>query len=173
MSNLMKIGELAQQTGLSIRTLHYYDEIGLLSPSHRNEIGHRRYSAQDIIRLQQIISLRQLGFSLKEIHECLERPEFSLPKVIDLHRARLQEQMTVSHTVLERLNAIAHELQITQSVAVEHLIETLETITMSEQYFTPQQQAVLDARFQARESEWQEMLTLARAEMSSVRFSAF
>ena len=51
MSNLMKIGELAKQTGLSIRTLHYYDEIGLLSPSHRTEVGYRLYRNQDIIRL--------------------------------------------------------------------------------------------------------------------------
>ncbi|MDJ0742444.1 MAG: MerR family DNA-binding transcriptional regulator [Xenococcaceae cyanobacterium MO_167.B27] len=49
MSNLMKIGELAKQTGISIRTLHYYDEIGLLSPSHRTSVGHRLYSDQDII----------------------------------------------------------------------------------------------------------------------------
>ena len=59
MAEAMKIGELAKQTGLSIRTLHYYDEIGLLCPSHRYDIGHRLYSDEDIIRLQQILSLRQ------------------------------------------------------------------------------------------------------------------
>ncbi|HHP7244688.1 MAG TPA: MerR family DNA-binding transcriptional regulator [Elainellaceae cyanobacterium] len=64
MSNLMKIGDLTKQTGLSIRTLHYDDEIGLLSPSHRTDVGHRLYSDPDIIRLQQILSLRQLGFML-------------------------------------------------------------------------------------------------------------
>ncbi|MDJ0532850.1 MAG: MerR family transcriptional regulator [Xenococcaceae cyanobacterium MO_207.B15] len=61
----MKIGELAKQTGISIRTLHYYDAIGLLSPSHRTSVGYRLYNNQDIIRLQQIVSLRQLRFSLK------------------------------------------------------------------------------------------------------------
>ena len=54
MSSLLKIGELAKQTGLSIRTLHHYDEIGLLVPSHRTEADHRLYSNEDIIRLQQI-----------------------------------------------------------------------------------------------------------------------
>ncbi|MGB3312123.1 MAG: MerR family transcriptional regulator [Nodosilinea sp.] len=82
MSNLLKIGELAKQTGLSIRTLHCYDEIGLLVPTHRTEADHRLYSDQDIIRLQQILSLRQLGFSLSEIQGCLESPEFSLPQVM-------------------------------------------------------------------------------------------
>ncbi|MBF2016646.1 MAG: MerR family transcriptional regulator [Rivularia sp. T60_A2020_040] len=59
----MKIGKLAKQTGISVRTLHYYDEIGLLSPSGRTEADYRLYAEADIVRLQQIISLRQLGFS--------------------------------------------------------------------------------------------------------------
>ena len=166
MSSSMKIGELAKQTGLSVRTLHYYDEIELLTPSHRTEIGHRLYSDQDIIRLQQIISLRQLGFSLKEIRECLEKPDFSLPQVINLHRARLREQMALSRTLIERLNAIARELETTQSVAVENLIQAMETITMSEHYYTPEQQAVLDARFREGEAEWQELLTQVQIEMN-------
>ena len=165
MSSLMKIGELAKQTGLSIRTLHYYDEIELLSPSHRTDVGHRLYSEQDIIRLQRILSLRQLGFSLSEVRECLASPDYALPQVIDLHCARIREQMAVSRTLLKRLSAIANELQTTQSVAVENLIEAMETITMSEHYFTPEQQAVLDARFQDREAEWQDMMNLARSEM--------
>ena len=163
----MKIGELAKQTGLSIRTLHYYDEIGLLSPSHRTEIGHRLYGDEDIIRLQQIISLRQLGFSLKEIRECLENPDFSLPQVIDLHRARLQEQMALSSTLLDRLNGIARELKTTQSIAVETLIKAMENITMSEQYFTPDQQAVLEARFREGETDWQDFLRQVQIEMDN------
>ena len=112
MSNCLKIGELAKQTGLSIRTLHYYDEVGLLVPSHRSEADHRLYSDQDIIRLQQILSLRQLGFSLSEIQDCLERPEFSLPQVIDLHRSRLRDQIALSQTLLTRLNGLARELDV-------------------------------------------------------------
>lgn len=165
MSGFMKIGELAKQTGLSIRTLHYYDEVGLLSPSHRTEVGHRQYSARDIIRLQQILSLRQLGFSLKEIRECLESPDFSLPQVIDLHRARLREQMALSSILLERLNAIAQELEINQSVSIENLIEAMETISMSGQYFTAEQQATLEARFDEHETEWQDLLSQVRTEM--------
>ena len=165
MSSRMKIGELAKQTGLSVRTLHHYDEIGLLSSSHRTEAGHRLYGDQDIVRLQQILSLRQLGFSLSEIRECLASPDYALPQVIDLHLARLQEQMALSRTLHTRLSAIANQLQTTQSVAVENLIEAMETLTMTEQYFTSEQQAVLDARFQERATEWQEMLNLARSEM--------
>ncbi len=162
----MKIGELAKKTGLSIRTLHYYDEIGLLSPSHRTEVGYRLYSNRDIIRLQQILSLRQLKFSLQEISECLENPAFSLQKTINLHRARVQEQIGLSHTLLKRLNAIARELEATKSVAVENLIETMETITMSEKYFTSEQEAILERRFREVEAEWQELMTKTRTAMS-------
>ena len=95
MPKLLQIGELGKQTGLSIRTLRYYDEIGLLMPSHRTEAEYRLYSEADIARLQQILSLRQLGFALKEIRQCLENPDFSLGNVINLHLARLQEQMAV------------------------------------------------------------------------------
>ncbi len=162
----MKIGELAKQTGISIRTLHYYDEIGLLSPSHRTEVGHRLYRDKDIIRLQQIVSLRQLRFSLKEIRECLENPAFSLQQAIDLHQNRIREQIVSSYTLLGRLNLIASELQTTQSVAVENLIQAMEIITMSEQYFTPEQQEALESRFREVEAQWQELLTQIRAEMS-------
>ncbi|MBE9041525.1 MerR family transcriptional regulator [Oscillatoriales cyanobacterium LEGE 11467] len=165
MSNLMRIGELAQQTGLSIRTLHYYDEINLLSPQHRTSAGHRLYGEAEIARLQQILSLRQLGFSLDEIRECLESPEFSLPKVIDLHRHRLREQMALSRTLLDRLNGIATELETSQSVAVERLIQTMETISMTQQYFTPEQEKVVEARFREEEGKWQDLLDRARSEM--------
>ncbi|MBV9387634.1 MAG: MerR family transcriptional regulator, partial [Chroococcidiopsidaceae cyanobacterium CP_BM_ER_R8_30] len=126
MSTKIKIGELAKQTGISIRTLHYYDEIGLLSPSHRTESGHRLYVEQDIIRLQQVMSLRQLGFSLKEIRECLENvTAFSLQQVINLHQTRLREQIARLNTLIGRLNAITRELQTTQSVSVAHLIQAM------------------------------------------------
>ena len=75
-STAMKVGELARKTGVSVRTLHYYNEIGLLSPSLRTEAGHRLYAAGDIVRLQQVRSLRQPGFSLEEIRGRLEHPDF-------------------------------------------------------------------------------------------------
>ncbi|MBE9137296.1 MerR family transcriptional regulator [Nodosilinea sp. LEGE 07088] len=169
MSNLLQIGELAKQTGLSIRTLRYYDEIGLLVPSYRTEAEYRLYSEADIARLQQILSLRQLGFALKEIRECLENPEFSLPQVIDLHLARLQEQMAVSRSLFTQLSQIAQQLQISQTVAVEDLITTMETITMTQQYLTQEQHDLLEARLQQGEAEWQQFLTQARSHLAEGR----
>ena len=85
----LKVGELARRTGLTVRTLHHYDEIGLLRPSLHTDSGHRLYTAADIARLQQVLSLRQLGLSLEEVRDCLDRPGFSPLEVIDLHLARL------------------------------------------------------------------------------------
>ena len=63
----LRVGELARRTGLTIRALHHYDEIGLVRPSRHSEAGYRLYTSADIARLQQVVSLRQLGFSLEEI----------------------------------------------------------------------------------------------------------
>ena len=165
MAQAMKIGKLAKQTGLSVRTLHYYDEIGLLSPSRRTDSEHRLYERQDIVRLQQILSLRQLGLSLKEIRDCLEQPDYSLLQTIELHRSKLREQLSLSQKLLSRLDFIAKELESDQTVAVENLIQTMEAITMTTQYFTPKQQEVLDVRLQAGETEWQSVLQQIRVEM--------
>jgi DNA-binding transcriptional MerR regulator len=62
-----KIGELARRTGLTVRTLHHYDEIGLLSPAERSDGGHRVYDEADVQRLYRIVSLRSLGFPLDAI----------------------------------------------------------------------------------------------------------
>ncbi len=85
----LKVGELAKRTGLTVRTLHHYDEIGLLKPSLRTEAGHRLYDADDVARLQKIVLLRQLGFSLEEVQACLDRPGFSPLEVLGLHLTRL------------------------------------------------------------------------------------
>jgi DNA-binding transcriptional MerR regulator len=69
----LKVGELAKRTGLTVRTLHHYDEIGLLKPSLHTEAGYRLYTRGDVARLQQVLSLRQLGFALEEIRDCLDR----------------------------------------------------------------------------------------------------
>lgn len=60
----LKVGELSQRTGLTIRTLHHYDAIGLLKPSIHTGTGYRLYTPSDVGRLQQVLSLRQFGFSV-------------------------------------------------------------------------------------------------------------
>src|SRR5258708_33548659 len=106
----LKVGELARRTGLTVRTLHHYDEIGLVRPSLHTEAGHRLYTSDDIARLQQVRSLRELGFSLEEIGNCLSQSEFSPLEVINLHLDRLAKQIELQQKLRERLESISAHL---------------------------------------------------------------
>lgn len=167
----MKVGELAKETGISVRTLHYYDEIGLLSPSGRTESDYRLYSQADIIRLQQIISLRQLGFSLMEIKACLQQSNYTLQHTIQLHITQLREQIELSQKLLHRLEMLATNSQ--SSLDIDTLIQTIEAMTMFEKYYTPEQLETLkqrqdslgEERIQQVENEWERLIAQARLEM--------
>src|SRR5947209_1613797 len=135
----LKVGELARRTGLTVRTLHHYDEIGLLRPSLHTESGHRLYTAGDVARLQQVLSLRQLGFSLEEVRGCLDRPGFSPLEVLRLHVARLREQIGLQQKLCERLEALAGSFRAAGEVPAEQFIRTIEVMTMTEKYYTPGQ----------------------------------
>ena len=171
--NALKVGQLAQQTGLSVRTLHYYDQIGLLSPSQRTQAEHRLYTAADVAKLQQIMSLRQLGFSLDEIRDCLNNPSFSFQRVVQLHIARLREQIELSQTLLQRLEAIASQAIAPSST--EELIQTIEAMTMLEKYYSPEQLQTLqqrrnqlgEAEIKTAEAEWRTLIAQAQAAMEN------
>ena len=98
----MKVGTLARKTGLTIRTLHDYEEVGLLVPAQRTDAGHRLYGADEVVRLQKVVLLRQLGFSLEEIRACLDQPDYSLYRVIQLHRVRLKQQIDLQQQIYRR-----------------------------------------------------------------------
>jgi DNA-binding transcriptional MerR regulator len=173
----LMVGELARRTGLTIRTLHHYDAIGLLKPSLYSEAGYRLYTAGDVARLQQVLSLRQLGFTLEEIRDCLDHPGFSPLKVIDLHVARLREQLEIQRRLCARLETIAFHLRAAGEVSADEFLHTIEEMTMLEQiaekYFTPEQlQFIQERRQQAgmktlerMQEDWAELIALIRAEM--------
>ena len=171
----LKVGELASQTGVSVRTLHYYDEIGLLSPSRRTETSYRLYGEEDVIRLQQIVSLRQIGFSLTQIRQCLEQSQFSPHQIVQLQLARLKEQMTLQQQLHTRLEAIAKRLQSMEAISIQEFIQLIEVTTMIEKYYTPEQQAYLNARqerlgadrIRQAEAEWQTLIEQARNAMTN------
>ncbi len=168
----MKVGELAKRTGVSVRTLHHYDEIGLLSPSRRTEAGHRLYADGEIVRLQQIVSLRQLGFSLEEIRECLARPAFSPQRVIDLHLERLREQIEAQLRLCERLEALGAHVRSTENLSVDEFLYTIEEMIRMEKYYTPEQREELrkrreqlgEERIPQVEAEWPALIEQVRAE---------
>lgn len=83
------VKEVSNLTGISVRTLHYYDEIGLLKPTKTTSAGYRLYGGDALGRLQQILFFRELGFPLKEIRRILENPSFDPREALQNHRKLL------------------------------------------------------------------------------------
>ncbi|HWN43820.1 MAG TPA: MerR family transcriptional regulator [Thermoanaerobaculia bacterium] len=175
---LWKVGELAKQTGLTVRALHHYDEIGLLTPSRRSASGYRLYGGDDIARLLQILSLRQLGFSLDEIRDSLAKPGLSLPRVLELHIARLRDGIELQSKLCSRLEAVAERLRSPEAVSVEEFLETMEAMmdakAMFEKYYTQEQLQQLEERrkmlgeehIRQVEQEWPRLIAQVREEMA-------
>ena len=169
----IRVGRLAEQTGLSIRTLHWYDEIGLLKPSERTEAGHRIYSREDVARLQQILSLRDLGFALEEIAECLDDPAFDHYTIVRMHRIRLQRDLEKTRNLCGRLVRLEGYLQKGEEISSEEFIKAIEGITMIEKYYTRDQQEYLKQRYEEVgeeriaqvQNEWAELIAAARTAM--------
>jgi DNA-binding transcriptional MerR regulator len=103
-----RIGEFAALTGVSIRALHHYDRIGLLAPSARSETGYRLYAQSDLLRLQQVLTLRYLGFPLREIKELLERPDFALETSMRIQSIALRDRISALQRIDHELAALLH-----------------------------------------------------------------
>jgi MerR family transcriptional regulator, thiopeptide resistance regulator len=172
---MRQVGELARETGLTVRTLHHYDQIGLLSPSRRSASGYRLYGPEDIARLQQIRSLRLLGFPLEDIRTLLDQPNHSPLRVIQLHLSRLREQMALQQTLIERLEALAATVAANEEPQADDIARAIEVMTMTEQvhkYYSPEQleqlekrrETVGDERIRQVEAEWPQLIAEMRAE---------
>jgi len=172
---LWKVGELAARTGLTVRTLHHYDAIGLLSPSARTGSAHRLYTAVDLGRLQQIVSLKALGFSLEQIGEYLAREDYDPREVIRLHLRRVKDQAEELNRIAARLTALARALETAETVSADEFLITIQEMTMVDKYYTPEQLATLQARkaevgeerIQEVEAEWPRLMAEVRAEMEA------
>jgi DNA-binding transcriptional MerR regulator len=166
-----RVGELARLTGVSVRTLHHYHEIGLLCPSERSENGYRLYDAEDVARLQQIKSLRSLGFSLEEVRSCLERHLFAAEHIIEMHIERLKERIALEQQLCERLQAVQRLTSTRQQVSVEEFLKIIEVTTMTEKYYTSEQMDALakrreevgEDRIREVEAEWPRLMAEVQA----------
>lgn len=168
-----KIGELAKLTGITVRTLHHYDQIGLLVPTLHSDSGHRLYSRQDIARLQQIIGLKQLGFRLNESKELLNHPHFRPDETIRLQLRRVNEQILLHEELRHRLEGLYEMLRIQEDATVEQLIQTIKVMKMTEKYFTPDQMSKIrkqgellgSKKIKEIENEWLSLVAKVRSEM--------
>jgi MerR family transcriptional regulator, thiopeptide resistance regulator len=106
---LYQVKELARLAHVSVRTLHHYDEIGLLVPSQRSPAGYRQYDDDDLLRLQQILIQRELGLPLEEIRRALDDPQFDRRRALLAQREQLEQR---SRQTAEMLRAVDRALTL-------------------------------------------------------------
>src|SRR3954447_16324160 len=94
------VKQVSRLSGVSVRTLHFYDEVGLLKPAYQAENGYRFYEEPQLLMLQQILFYRELGFELKQIREILKRPDFEKVKALMAHREVLEETLVRTRSLL-------------------------------------------------------------------------
>ena len=105
------VKQVSKMAGVTIKTLHHYDKIGLLSPAHRSDKNYRYYGKEELYRLQQIMFYKELDFSLQDIKAILSDPEFEVLKALESHKQALQQKADRFKVLLETLDKTIVELK--------------------------------------------------------------
>lgn len=108
----LRVGDVAKRTGLTVRTLHHYDAIGLLVPQAESAAGYRLYSPADLERLLSIQQLKSLGLSLDEIAAALDAPDFDAASTLEAHIEALTERLRAERELLRRLQGLREVSEI-------------------------------------------------------------
>ena len=170
----VQIGALAKAAGLTVRTLHHYDAIGLLVPDERSPSGRRLYSERNVKRLYRIVSLRQIGLSLDRVAALLdENPD--LAEAIREHLSRVEENLALQRRLKCTLSRMLELLEQQREPTIDQFIQAIEEITMSEKYYTPEQQEQLsqrarelgEERIRQAERDWAELIAEVKAERAA------
>ena len=123
------VKQLADLAGVTRRTLHYYDEIGLLKPAEVGENGYRYYAEHDMLALQQILLYREMGLSLSEIQEILARPDFDVVAALKQHRNALRAQAGRLEDLIRTVNQTIQHIQGEISMSPEKFFEAFDDET--------------------------------------------
>ena len=131
---LRKIGDIARSTGLTIRTLHYYEEIGLLAPTDRTDAGHRLYGPDAVERLYHISLLRDLGLPLDSVRAGLDERAASTHHLVAEHLAVVEDRLADAHRLRSRLLRLAERLHTTSTPdadGIEDVLDIMEEMAMT------------------------------------------
>jgi DNA-binding transcriptional MerR regulator len=141
--------QFAEKAAVSVRTLRYYDKVGLLPPSRYTEAGHRLYTDDDLANLQQILALKFLGFSLDQIKRYLQTNPQRFQEVLAKQKAMLREKRTQLDTIIQAIEE-AEKLVDSGQCGWEPIVHVIQVIQMEQnndwvnKYFTPDQRQTLD-----------------------------
>lgn len=168
-NSLYRASEFAELTGVTVRALHHYDRVGLLKPTGRSAAGYRLYGAADFARLQQILTLKFIGLSLKQIKEVLSRKELDLAGVLKLQRDVLESRRKELDAALRAVREAETILARGCEPAWEEFKKIVEVISMQhdtewmKKYYTEEQLADLARRgtpevLERGQREWQKLI---------------
>lgn len=172
-----KVGELAQATGLTVRTLHHWHELSLVTPSTRTASGHRLYREADIRRVYEVVALRGLGLPLEDIGSVLDGVRVG--EVLEAHMSQVRAQLAALRSLETRLSTLLSHVGRTEPLTTPDLLHLIDEVSkMTEtfgHYFTEEQIAALQQR-RARlgddyirevENEWPQLISKVQAEMDA------
>jgi DNA-binding transcriptional MerR regulator len=145
----MRIGDVAAATGVTVRALRHYDELGLLVPSERTAAGCRLYAGAELDRLYRILALRRMGFALEAIGAVLDGDGEDPHPAVRRHLAHVEEQLRLAEALRHRLARILDVLDRTNEPSGAMFIDAIEVMTRMERYCTDEQLAQLEQRRQA------------------------
>ncbi len=124
---MYSVKRLCDLAGVSVRTLHYYDEIGLLKPASHGENGYRYYDENAMLRLQQILFFKELGLRLDEIKQIVDSPDFDVVTALQTHKVALQQRLVrlndLIHTVDQTISYLKGQADMDQSELFEGFSE--------------------------------------------------
>src|SRR5687768_13964058 len=115
------VKQVSAMSGVSVRTLHFYDETGLLAPAYYGANGYRFYEEPQLLTLQQILFYRELGLELKQIKEVLGRADFEIVAALEAHRQVLQQNLTRTHQLIETIDNTILHLKGTRKMKTEEM----------------------------------------------------
>ncbi|WP_170311489.1 MerR family transcriptional regulator [Vallitalea okinawensis] len=133
-SKLYTVGEFSKKAGVTIRTLRYYDKIGLLTPTTHNDIGHRLYNNSDFQKLQRIITLKFVGFSLSDIQNVMASPDTSIEETLKMQKKILLEKREHITMVINAINETSNMLKEDQHFEWEKFINIIQVINMEKDW---------------------------------------
>lgn len=165
---MLKVGELARRCGLTVRTLHHYDSIGLLTPSGRSDAGYRLYNRDDVARLHQVQALRRFGMALADIGHFLAQPDASLPDLIARQIDALDHQIAEAAKLREQLSSLRGQLLAGEEPELASWLTTLEQMTVYDKYFSKQELEQMPIYHDAAaRAEWAQLVAAVAEKMAA------
>ncbi|MEU2042669.1 MerR family transcriptional regulator [Nocardia niwae] len=162
-----KVGELATEAGLTVRTLHHYDRIGLVSPAGRTNTGHRLYTEADVARLYQVLALRQLGLGLDQIANVLAGT-VTVARVLAAHRDCLAAQVVAMQDLHALVATLVTTAENRPDISAHHFLELIRRTVMVDdtvkRYFTQENAEAFTTLYFAQLTARQSALELWYAE---------